>query len=112
MGSSTRYSTWVLTKECGVRKKRIGAASRIKKKKAANAAGKNRRRMGDAWIKMMNAAINARSAAVSIPCQPAANQAAPLTRIDETAHHIQTSASINGSLTKRRKYSELSNFPI
>src|SRR5688572_5019361 len=112
MGNNIRYSICTLMNECGVRKNQIGAASSAKKKSAASPAGKNLKRIGDAWIKMMKAAINARAAATPAPLQPDMNQPAPISRADETPHHTQISESINGSLTKRRKYSALSSLPM
>src|SRR5258705_11624198 len=59
----------------------------------------------------MNEAINARTAATPAPLQPDMSQPALMRRADETPHHTQISESINGSLTKRRKYSPLSSLP-
>src|SRR5918993_5300911 len=61
---------------------------------------------------MMNPAIRDRMAAIPIPLQPVANQPMIVSRMDEIPHHFHASESINGSLTKRRKYSLLSSFPI
>src|SRR5690349_10948425 len=102
----------MLTNLCGVRKNQTGTASRTKKKNATSAAGKNRKRMGEAWIKMTNAATNARTAATPAPLQPDAYQPVTMTKADKIPHPTQTSEAINGSLTKRKKYSPLCNFPI
>src|SRR5262245_47172796 len=97
--------------EWGVRKNQIGAAPRAKKKSAARIAGKKRKRIGEAWMKMMSAATSASPAAPAIPIQRDANQPATAAAADNPPHHIQISESISGSLTKRRKYSPLSNLP-
>ena len=88
--------------ERGLRKNQTGTASKAKKNRAASAAGKKRRRMGEAWMKIMNAAANASKAAISTPHQPETNHATPMIRAEAAPHHIHTSESIKGSLTNRR----------
>src|ERR1700752_4927305 len=98
-------------KTCGVRKNQTGAAPRAKRKSAADAAKKKRKRIGDAWIRIISAAIRAKKAAPTTPSQPSKNQPATAVTADKTPHQAQISESISGSLTKRRKYSPLSNLP-
>src|SRR3989304_1246849 len=63
-------------------------------------------------MKMISAAINAKPAPTPTPLQPDMNQPAPRMRAEEIPHHTQISESINGTLTKRRKYSPLSSLPM
>src|SRR5215208_1021578 len=102
MGNKTRYSTCTLTKVWGRRKNQMGIASSVKKKSAASAAGKKRARIGDAWMKITNAANRESITAPATPMTPRINQLKLIAAADRPPHQIQISESINGSLTKRK----------
>src|SRR6185503_9034978 len=112
IGNKTKYSTCTLRNECGVRKNQMGAASNRKKNSATKIAGKIRNRSGEARIKRMNAASSDRATTNVTPSQPAVNHPRPSAAADRSRHQTQISESINGSLTKRKKYSPLRNLPM